>query len=377
MNNKEIECYIHIPFCLEKCSYCDFLSFKADEKTRKSYIEALLREIVARAPYAKDSVVSTVFFGGGTPSCLEEGQIACILNTLKEHYGLSQDAEISIEANPCTVTEKKLEEYLEAGINRISVGCQSTYDSLLKKLGRLHDMKGFVRAMELIHRAGFKNINADLMFAIPDQTCGMWRDTLEDMMRFDIRHISAYSLILEEGTRLYDNRYSLNLCSEDDAAVMYEDTAAVLGKYGFKRYEISNYAKEGFECRHNSGYWTGIPYMGFGLGASSYEDCTRFRNTDDIIKYNKTAYEPLKLRTDIQKMSDADRYSEYMILGLRMTKGVSVSEFKRRFDRDIFDVFKHELDRHLSMGTLALRDDNIYIPERYLFVSNGILSDFI
>lgn len=377
MNNKEIECYIHIPFCLEKCSYCDFLSFKADEKTRKSYIEALLREIVARASYAKDSVVSTVFFGGGTPSCLEEGQIACILNTLKEHYGLSQDAEISIEANPCTITEKKLEEYLEAGINRISVGCQSTYDSLLKKLGRLHDMKGFVRAMELIHRAGFKNINADLMFAIPDQTCGMWRDTLEDMMRFDIQHISAYSLILEEGTRLYDNRYSLNLCSEDDAAVMYEDTAAVLGKYGFKRYEISNYAKEGFECRHNSGYWTGIPYMGFGLGASSYEDCTRFRNTDDIIKYNKTAYEPLKLRTDIQKMSDADRYSEYMILGLRMTTGVSVSEFKRRFDRDIFDVFKHELDRHLSMGTLALRDDNIYIPERYLFVSNSILSDFI
>lgn len=375
MNNKEIECYIHIPFCIEKCNYCDFLSFKASEAVKRSYVDSLIREIVSRRD--ENATVTTVFIGGGTPSVLSDGEINRILKALKNNYNISKNAEISIEANPCTITKRKLDEYLEAGINRISIGCQSMDDRLLKKLGRLHDSSAFLSAVKLSGEAGFNNINADLMFAIPDQTRKIWSETLEKTAELNISHISAYSLILEEGTRLYDCRDSLRLASEDECALMYEDTLRILRRYGFERYEISNYSKKGYECRHNIGYWTGSFYKGFGLGASSYENNIRFKNTDDINKYINIQSDYENAKYDIIELDNNDLYSEFVILGLRLTRGISVKEFEKRYNKDIFDVFEAELKKHIKLGTLIYKNNKIYIPERYMFVSNSILSDFV
>ncbi len=375
MNNKEIECYIHIPFCIEKCNYCDFLSFKASKSVKSRYVDSLIREIISRRD--ENAVVTTVFIGGGTPSALSDGEIKRILDALKSSYNISKNAEISIEANPCTITKRKLTEYLESGINRISIGCQSMDDELLKKLGRLHDSAAFFSAVDMAEKSGFKNINIDLMFAIPDQTKEIWNETLEKAAELNISHISAYSLILEEGTRLYECRDSLKLCSEDECALMYEDTLRILRKHGFERYEISNYSKKGYECRHNIGYWTGVFYKGFGIGASSYENNIRFKNTDDINEYINFQSDYDKAKCDILRLDDNDLYSEFVILGLRLTKGISVSEFKKRFNKDIFDVFGDELKKHIKLGTLIYKNDRIYISERYMFVSNSILSDFV
>ena len=375
MNNKEIEYYIHIPFCIEKCNYCDFLSFKASEDVKRRYVDSIIREIISRRD--ENTIVTTVFIGGGTPSVLPDGEIKRILDALKNNCNISKDAEISIEANPCTITKRKLMEYLEAGINRISIGCQSMDDKLLKKLGRLHNSAVFLSAVELAEKAGFNNINVDLMFAIPDQNRKIWIETLEKVTELDISHISAYSLILEEGTKLYDCRDSLKLCPDDECALMYEDTLRVLRKHGFERYEISNYSKKGYECRHNIGYWTGTFYKGFGIGASSYENNIRFKNTDDINKYIDFQADYEKAKCDIIRLDSEDLYSEFVILGLRLTKGISVSEFGKRFNKDIFDIFGTELRKHIKLGTLIYKNDRIYISERYMFVSNSILSDFV
>lgn len=375
MNNKEIECYIHIPFCIEKCSYCDFLSFKATEAVKHSYVDSLIREIVSKSN--ENLTFSTIFIGGGTPSSLSNGEIKRILKALKDNYNISKNAEISIEANPCTITKKKLEEYLEAGINRISIGCQSMDDKLLRELGRLHDSSTFLQAVKLSREAGFNNINADLMFAIPDQTSKMWIETLEKAAELEIPHISAYSLILEEGTRLYNRRDSLKLCSEEECALMYEDTLRILRQHGFERYEISNYSKKGYECRHNIGYWTGAYYKGFGIGASSYENNMRYKNTEDIKKYISIQDDYEDARCDIIELDNNDLYSEFVILGLRLTNGISVKEFEKRFDKTIFEVFDSELKKHIELGTLIYKNNRIYIPETYMFVSNSILSDFV
>ena len=338
-------------------------------------MDSLIREIVSRRD--ENATVTTVFIGGGTPSVLSDGEINRILKALKNNYNISKNAEISIEANPCTITKRKLDEYLEAGINRISIGCQSMDDRLLKKLGRLHDSSAFLSAVKLSGEAGFNNINADLMFAIPDQTGKIWIETLEKTAELNISHISAYSLILEEGTRLYECRDSLRLVSEDECALMYEDTLRILRRYGFERYEISNYSKKGYECRHNIGYWTGTFYKGFGLGASSYENNIRFKNTDNINKYINIQSDYENAKYDIIELDNNDLYSEFVILGLRLTRGISVKEFEKRYNKDIFDVFEAELKKHIKLGTLIYKNNKIYIPERYMFVSNSILSDFV
>ena len=273
MNDQIIELYIHIPFCVRKCSYCDFLSFPADEESRERYLAALQKEVCAAASVCreiKEYKVQSVFIGGGTPSVLEEGSVPKLMDTVRMQFDLMPDAEITIEANPCTVTAGKLAGFRAAGINRISLGCQSLDDSLLQMLGRLHDVKTFYRAYELALAAGFANINIDLMSGLPGLTREAWRKALIDAARLDPAHLSVYSLILEEGTPLFKHRDELSFPDEEDLAGMYEDTAAILKEYGYARYEISNYAKPHFECRHNLGYWRGVPYLGLGLGAASF-----------------------------------------------------------------------------------------------------------
>ncbi len=377
MNNNVWEAYIHIPFCARKCNYCDFLSFPAKEEVQEAYVQALKKEFAARAARRENAFLRSVFIGGGTPSILQSGKILEMMKSFFQYYQVEKDAEITIEANPCTLNLQKLEEYRQAGINRISIGCQSTKDEQLKKLGRLHTSEEFFRAVENAKRAGFSNINADLIFGLPGQTKEQWRDTLKEAAGLSLQHISAYSLIIEEGTPFYEQEKFLALPDEDTLADMYEDTASVLREFHMERYEISNYALPGFESLHNSGYWTGVSYSGFGLGASSYEGNMRFKNTELLREYLENAQNPSKIRQQEQKLSRQEEYAEFMILGLRMTKGVSQKKFEERFQKKLFEVYGPVLQKHMSYGGLILEGDRVRIPEKYLFVSNGILTDFI
>jgi oxygen-independent coproporphyrinogen-3 oxidase len=392
----DIELYIHIPFCARKCSYCDFVSFPAGREMQARYADALVKELSLKSGAAKGRRVRSVFIGGGTPSLTDAALIKCIMDCVKTRYDIAADAEVSIEANPCTVTSGKLDVYLEAGINRISIGCQSTNNENLKVLGRLHDFEAFLDSYETARSCGFENINVDMIFALPAQTADEWKEELETVSSLDIRHISAYSLILEEGTPLYKMSKKYKFPNDDETARMYDITDAVLSKHGFFRYEISNHSKPGFECVHNLGYWTGVPYLGFGIAAASYYKGMRWVNTDGVSEYlsgiesasdmfsNKNEsiseyFSPIvKCVSDGPEiLTETEKESEYIMLGLRLTEGISCRAFRESFGRDIFEAFGPALNRHLSGGSLVRDGDILKIPKNYLFVSNSILVDFI
>ena len=382
----DLELYIHIPFCARKCTYCDFNSFPAGRAVQEKYTEALIKEIKRKSRLAENYKVRSVFIGGGTPSLIDARLIKDILDNVRRFYDVSDEAEITIESNPCTLDRTKLDSYLKAGINRISIGCQSTNDDNLKLLGRLHDFETFMRAYEAAVSAGFKNINADMIFGLPFQSADEWKEELKTVSSLNLSHISVYSLILEEGTPLFEKQEELTFPDEDELAEMYALSESILSERGFHRYEISNYSKEGYECIHNLGYWQGVQYLGFGISAASYFDDTRWTNTSDINKYllNEQAADTFdslapvdKIEEDVRRLEDKDKYSEFIMLGLRLTKGISCAEFKDRFKKDIFSVFGAELNKHLSMHTLVLDGDILKIPEEYLFVSNSILVDFV
>lgn len=379
----ELELYIHIPFCVKKCNYCDFVSAPADGLQQSRYISALLNEISAKGIYAKNMTVRSVFIGGGTPSLLDGDYISIIMETVKEHYELAPGAEITIEANPGTLTRQKLDTYLESGINRISIGLQSVNDENLKLLGRIHNFDDFTKCFETAYSEGFENINVDMIYALPDQSLEEWKSELELVSSLPVTHISAYSLILEEGTPLYKHRSQLNFPSDDETAGMYKATAEILEKYGIFRYEISNYAKNGYECRHNIGYWRRIPYLGFGLAAASYFEDERWTNTDSLNEYSsyyeeeKRGLHPEEISRDILRLSRDDKMSEFMILGLRLTEGVSTAGFENEFGCNIYEVFGERIDKHLKIGSLIKEGNILKIPYKYLFVSNSILSDFL
>jgi oxygen-independent coproporphyrinogen-3 oxidase len=279
---KNLSLYIHIPFCIQKCKYCDFLSFSSSEEDRNSYIQELQKELVWKSHWAKEYQVITVFFGGGTPSILTADQMKWLMDTIKEHYNLVSDAEITIEANPGTLTKDKLFVYRQCGINRISMGLQSANDEELKKIGRIHTFDQLKENFRLAREAGFTNINLDLMSALPGQTLESYAKTLEIVAKLNPEHISAYSLIVEEGTPLSEDEMLLSqLPDEETDRQMYQFTKERLRQSGYERYEISNYAKQGYESRHNQVYWTGGDYLGFGLGASSYFQGERFINESE------------------------------------------------------------------------------------------------
>ena len=299
---KELELYVHIPFCVKKCAYCDFLSEPAGEAEKAAYTEALLREIENRKEAYSGYRISTVFLGGGTPSVLTGEDTALIFSSLRENFDISGEAEITMEVNPGTVTKDKAHAWRQCGINRLSIGLQSADDRELKMLGRIHTLENFRDTWELVRRAGFRNINIDLISAIPGQTEESWERTLRTAAELGPEHLSAYSLIIEEGTPFYE-RYGSgekDLCGgalpmlpdEDTERRIYQMTEAVLEEYGYHRYEISNYAKQGYECRHNLGYWGRKPYLGLGLGASSLVEEQRFHNTSDMRKYMEIFGDP-------------------------------------------------------------------------------------
>lgn len=375
-NNRRIplELYVHIPFCVRKCQYCDFLSGPSDEETKDRYIEALLKEIRA-AEHTEDYEIVSVFIGGGTPSALKAEAIASIMRTLQEQFFFCEDAEVTIEANPGTVDLEKLTIYRNVGINRLSLGLQSTDAEELKLLGRIHSYEEFLKSYEWAREAGFSNINIDLMFAIPGQTGEAWRQHLYQVAELNPEHISAYSLIIEEGTPFAEQ--NLDLPDEDTEYQMYEDTAEILERYGYRQYEISNYAKQGYMCRHNAGYWQRLEYLGFGLGASSLYGGMRFSNTHQMQEYLKESRNPDQIRKDVTVLSRNEQIEEFMFLGLRMTEGISEKKFEENFDVRLMDVYGDILQKYEETGFMEHIETKWRLTRKGIHVSNHILADFL
>lgn len=375
-NNRRIplELYVHIPFCVRKCQYCDFLSGPSDEETKDRYIEALLKEIRA-AEHTEDYEIVSVFIGGGTPSALKAEAIASIMRTLREQFFFCEDAEVTIEANPGTVDLEKLTIYRNVGINRLSLGLQSTDAEELKLLGRIHSYEEFLKSYEWAREAGFSNINIDLMFAIPGQTGEAWRQHLYQVAELNPEHISAYSLIIEEGTPFAEQ--NLDLPDEDTEYQMYEDTAEILERYGYRQYEISNYAKQGYMCRHNAGYWQRLEYLGFGLGASSLYGGMRFSNTHQMQEYLKESRNPDQIRKDVTVLSRNEQIEEFMFLGLRMTEGISEKNFEENFNVRLMDIYGDILQKYEETGFMEHIETKWRLTRKGIHVSNHILADFL
>ena len=354
-DRKELELYFHIPFCIRKCLYCDFLSAPGDEETKRLYMEALLAETAGSASRYADYRVVSIFIGGGTPSAVSVSSIERLMETVGGNYHMAKEVEATIEVNPGTVTREGLERYRRAGLNRLSIGLQSADDAELAAIGRIHTWRQFTECFAAARKAGFRNINVDIMSALPGQKLSGYRNTLDRVLALEDppEHISAYSLILEEGTPLYERyeRGELKLPDEDTDRAMYRETKEHLERAGYHRYEISNYAKRGYECRHNCGYWRRRQYAGFGLGAASLVDNIRFQNGADLAAY---LADPLGCRQDAQVLSLQEQMEEFMFLGLRLTAGVSFGEFRLLFGQGMEEIYGEVIQKNVRDGLLQV-----------------------
>lgn len=384
MADKSLELYVHIPFCVRKCEYCDFLSAPAGADTQQEYVRNLLLEIEQKGVRCTDYEVTTIFFGGGTPSILKAGWIADILDAIHRNFKVRKDAEITIECNPGTLTFEKLSIYKSAGINRISVGLQSASDAELRELGRIHTYEDFLKSYDLIRKKGFSNVNIDLMAALPGQTLKSYEQTLRRVLALKPEHISVYSLIIEEGTPFYE-KYEADellrekgekpqmLPSEETERLMYERTKELLLAHGYERYEISNYARRGYACRHNIGYWRRENYLGFGLGSASLLENERFHNTTDLTDYLGGDY----LAYEQEKLDKKSQMEEFMFLGLRMTDGISTECFRQTFGLTVELVYGPVLEQQIADQLLRKEDGRIFLTERGLDVSNYVMAQFL
>lgn len=368
-NRKHLGIYIHIPFCLSKCNYCDFLSFPADVSRQEEYFYALFKEIDTVLTKHPEYQADTVFIGGGTPSVVEEKWIKQIMELIP-----GKKSEATIEVNPGTVTLEKLLAYKQSGIDRLSIGLQSLDDEQLRILGRVHNQADFYATFRAAREAGFSNINVDLMSGIPNQNLLSWQETLNQVMVLAPEHISAYGLIIEEGTPFYES--CPGLPSEEEDRDMYRTTKEILSKQGYQRYEISNYAKEGFECIHNLGYWQRRNYIGFGLGAASMIDNVRFKNTENMEQYISICKSGDLPREELQVLSMKEQQEEYMFLGLRMMKGINRQEFHDCFRCRPEEIYGHVIEKMANNGLVEV-GENIRLTEEGIDVSNYVLADFL
>lgn len=395
MNKKNLEIYVHIPFCARKCAYCDFLSFPGNQQTQREYTEKLIEEIKCQSAKVKEYQVISVFIGGGTPSILNIKDMAAVLHSLREAFEVLPGAEITMEVNPGTVTAEALSCYREAGVNRISMGLQSADDKELRYLGRIHTYDEFLKSYQRVRMAGFDNVNVDLISAIPGQTLESWKNTLKKVTMLKPEHISAYSLIVEKGTPYFERYgehgnmekcYSLmslpDLPDEDTEREMYYLTQEFLNEQGYERYEISNYSKNGYECRHNIGYWTGVEYLGIGLGAASYLNGCRFHNTPALDEYcsarlyQDEAFQRV-LRQEFEQLTIEEKMEEYMFLGLRLMKGVSAHGFVSNFGHNIRSVYGMVLDAMEEEGLMEYKDGYYRLTSRGIDISNYVMSRFL
>ncbi|MDY3206928.1 radical SAM family heme chaperone HemW [Clostridium baratii] len=372
---KNISLYVHIPFCKQKCFYCDFKSYAGIEELENDYIDALILEIRNKC---KGYLIKTLFIGGGTPSYLSENNLSKLLKELNK-LSFLDDAEKTIECNPGTLSDEKIKIIKENNINRISMGLQTTKNNLLKNIGRIHTIEEFKANYKRVRELGIENINIDIMFGLPNQSLEDYKETLEDIVKLNPEHISAYSLIIEEGTyfyKLYEEN-KLNIPNEDDERRMYEITKEILEDNNYKQYEISNYAKEGRECRHNKVYWELDEYIGVGVSASSFIDEKRIKNIDNIKEYIERINSNIDVSESIVANSLKEDMEEFMFLGLRMIEGVSIDKFKDKFSKDINDVYGEIINKNKKLGLLDEKNGRIYLTDKGIEVSNWVMSEFI
>ena len=374
---KELGIYVHIPFCKQKCSYCDFISYCDKNDLIEKYIKALKQEIENSS--VNEYEISTIYIGGGTPSYIESKYIGEILKTIKQKYNISKNVEITIEVNPGTATKEKLRDYVEAGINRISIGLQSCNNNLLKMIGRIHTYEEFLSTYKLAREVEFKNINVDLMIGLPNQTLDDVKKSLEEISKLNPEHISVYSLIVEEGTpiekKIADGQ--LKLPNEELEREEYWEVKKFLESLGYKHYEISNFAKTGYESKHNLNCWEQKEYLGFGAAAHSYMKKTRYSNTENIEKYinQEMQSEQLHIVHEVQK--EEEQKKEYMLLGLRKIDGVQISSFKNKFGCNPIMEFKNELNKLTQEGLIEIDLDQIKLTEKGIDLANIVWEEFI
>ena len=377
MINKKVSLYIHIPFCERKCNYCDFLSFQGTMERKEAYLSCLLREIQSWQQELKEYQVESIFIGGGTPSVLEASQITRLMEQIKELCILSPKCEITIECNPNSATLDKLRAYKQCGINRISFGVQSFEEKELKLLGRLHNKEQGIQAIEAAKEVGFTNINVDIMMALPEQNLKSYENTLNQVINLKVPHISAYSLILEPGTPFYEKEEIKKLLpTQEEERALYYFTRDRLQEAGYHQYEISNFAKEGFECEHNKVYWQIGEYLGIGLGASSYFKNKRFSQETDMTAYI-TKKEFKKAFLEASEVTKQATMEEFMFLGLRMNEGVSKEVFFHKFQVELEQVYKESLQKGQREKTIEVLGDKVRLTPLGQDVSNYVLSDFL
>ena len=373
---KELGIYIHIPFCKRKCAYCDFISFSDKTELIEKYVLALEKEI-DKCNINKDNYkIKTIYFGGGTPSFIESKYIVEILENAKRKFNISKTAEITIEINPGTITEEKLKDYYEAGINRISFGLQSTNSELLELVERIHSYSSFIEGYKLARKVGFKNINVDLMIGLPVQTLEDVQTDLKRIIELNPEHISVYSLIIEEGTRIEEKikNKELYLPPEELERKMYWEVKKQLEKAGYVHYEISNFAKPGYESKHNLSCWNQEEYLGFGIAAHSYFNGERYSNTEDFDKYFE---HPEDSKIIHEKQTQEDKQREFMLLGLRKIEGVKVSDFKNKFIENPIYLYRESLSKLVTQGLIEIDIDNIKLTDRGVDLANLVWEEFV
>ena len=389
MRRKQIGLYIHIPFCKQKCSYCDFCSYANKESFIKRYIQCVLKEIIEVGnnnkidfENGKDDLfsVKTIYIGGGTPSLIESKYIVQIMEEIKSNFELDENAEITIEVNPGTVTLEKLEDYNKVGINRLSIGLQSTHEHLLKEIGRIHTYLDFLDTFRFAREAGFENINVDLMIGLPNQTLAEVQDSIEEIVSMEPEHISVYSLILEENTPLFKKvEEGLELPNEDLERKMYWAVKQTLEQNNYIHYEISNFAKKGYESKHNLDCWNQKEYIGFGIAAHSYTNGIRYSNIENIEQYIKN-YDEDKTEENLvfhEKQDMEAMQKEYMLLGLRKIDGVSIQEFKIKFVANPVFLYHSELEKLVNEELLEIDGDMIKLTNKGLDLANIVWEEFV
>lgn len=374
---KKIGLYVHIPFCIQKCKYCDFHSFCVAGQNPDQYVACLLREMEQVSGIMQDYQVDTIYLGGGTPSVLADDQIEKISEKIQCCFSVDPQAEFTMEVNPGTVTFQGLKRYRACGINRLSMGVQSLNDSLLETLGRIHHVKDFLEAYAAARIAGFDNLSFDFMFALPEQTLDDWLKTLQKAALFQPEHLSVYGLQLEEGTELYRRRNEYHFADDELDREMYHNACRFLKENGYEQYEISNFSRPGFASKHNLRYWEMKEYYGLGSGASSFFQNARFENPRDLQEYfnfiDNWSADFYQKDTETAE----ERMDEFMFLGLRKTKGVSDQDFQEQFQVSFFDRYGSVIEKHLKNGLLMQDCQRIYLSKKGLDLANVVMSDFV
>ncbi|WP_297427157.1 radical SAM family heme chaperone HemW [Clostridium sp.] len=372
---KDISLYIHIPFCKQKCLYCDFPSYSGKENLMDEYIDALEKEILQKTQSYK---INSIFIGGGTPSYLDFSNLERLLNTINS-LSLKENLEFTVECNPGTLNKQNLSIMKRYNVNRISMGLQSTKNSILKEIGRIHSYEDFESNYLLARSMGFDNINADLMFGLPNQTIDDWSKSLEYIANLKLDHISAYSLILEESTGFYElyEQGKLKLPEEENEREMYLITKEILNKYGYHQYEISNFAREGKECFHNKVYWKCDEYLGLGVSASSFINNKRIKNIDKIEDYIRKMESNEDIIQESYENNMGDNMEEFVFMGLRMTDGIEVNRFKERFNKDIYEVYGDIIEKNINKELLSYNSGKLFLTQKGVELSNYVMSDFI